>query len=477
MYLFIINFTFMVFSLLIGNNGILFLIVNNATAVANAASIADGAASSLEELGTELRACTDASTCNVYINIHTNYSFTQNPALGLARGQLQLITCPDGKAVKEDGYDSKNTKCFSASVTSANTNKVPVPNLLADDAGKVKPLTGDVLVVWYDDAQSTGTGAPIFSGVPAPFPATDAPISSVAPAPQTNPPAPTPAVATGAPILSGVPAPLPATDAPISSVAPASQTDPPAASPADGCGPNGAACGNLLQENQDTLMCSGISFTGEQTSQVQRDYNCICEKSQPFWVCTETFKTPAPAPPSAAPPSANDGCPPDDSSPEGSSCASFLGVGQLDGTCNFVRVIDGNIENLEAFKCTCTAGPAPVWECDGTFSPVSAPSLMPAGQTVPTSTMPNTSAPVAPSAPTAGPCATFAPTFPGDGTSCAGAVPVGLPNIVCTYRQEVTNSDGVETEESASCTCAKDNEIWSCDGTITPPPPTTAPVV
>merc|ERR1711865_994194 len=111
--------------------------VNANTTVSGATSIADGAASSLEELGTELRACTDASTCNVYINIHTNYSYTQNPALGLARGQLQLITCPDGKAVKKDGYDSKNTKCFSASVTSANTNKVPVPNQLADDAGKV----------------------------------------------------------------------------------------------------------------------------------------------------------------------------------------------------------------------------------------------------------------------------------------------------------------------------------------------------
>jgi len=130
--------------------------VNNATAVANATSIADGAASSVEELGSELRACTDASTCNVYINIHTNYSYTQNPALGLARGQLQLITCPDNMDGK-DGYDSTNAKCFSASVTSANTNNVPVPNLLADDAGIVTPLTGDVLVVWYDDNDSSAT--------------------------------------------------------------------------------------------------------------------------------------------------------------------------------------------------------------------------------------------------------------------------------------------------------------------------------
>ena len=138
----------------IANDGIRFLIVNANTAVSGATSIADGAASSLEELGTELRACTDASTCNVYINIHTNYSDTQNPGLGLARGQLQLVPCLD-----KDGIDPQFFKCFSASVTSANTNAVPVPNQLPENAGTlIPPLNvGDVLIVWYDP-EDTGTG-------------------------------------------------------------------------------------------------------------------------------------------------------------------------------------------------------------------------------------------------------------------------------------------------------------------------------
>lgn len=109
---------------------------NGATAVDGADTLADGAATTYDTFMEALDMCTsdDPDMCDVYFNIHTNYSFAYNEgAYGLARGQLVPTDCPSHKP---DG-----AKCWTATVTSENTNMVDgLPNMLPNDAGMVRDL-------------------------------------------------------------------------------------------------------------------------------------------------------------------------------------------------------------------------------------------------------------------------------------------------------------------------------------------------
>lgn len=124
---------------------------NNATAVAGATSLADGAVTTYDSFMDALDACTEDS-CDVYFNIHTNFSFVENPGVGLARGQLMPVDCPDGKP--------DEAKCFGViggSATSTNTNMITgLMNPLPDTAGEVTPISGNVLITYvsidHDDS-------------------------------------------------------------------------------------------------------------------------------------------------------------------------------------------------------------------------------------------------------------------------------------------------------------------------------------
>ena len=112
---------------------------NKATSVDGAKSLADGAATTYDTFMEALDECTgEADSCDVYFNIHTNYSVAYNEgAYGLARGQLVPTDCPSDKP---DG-----AKCWTATVTSDNTNMVDgIPNQLPANAGMV----GDLLVTY-----------------------------------------------------------------------------------------------------------------------------------------------------------------------------------------------------------------------------------------------------------------------------------------------------------------------------------------
>jgi hypothetical protein len=117
---------------------------NDATSVANVTTLADGAPTTYESFMTALNECTK-DNCDVYFNIHTNYSFAENAgAFGLARGQLVPVDCPSDKP--------ERAKCFGGTVTSENTNKVKgLTNQLPSDAGEVLPIAGDVLVTYIGD--------------------------------------------------------------------------------------------------------------------------------------------------------------------------------------------------------------------------------------------------------------------------------------------------------------------------------------
>ena len=99
------------------NNTTHSILGNAATAVANATSLADGAATTLDTFLDALMSCTETD-CDVYFNIHTNYSFATNTgALGLARGQLHKSACTP------EFSENVNTVCFGATVNSENHSK------------------------------------------------------------------------------------------------------------------------------------------------------------------------------------------------------------------------------------------------------------------------------------------------------------------------------------------------------------------
>jgi hypothetical protein len=107
---------------------------NKATSIASAENLADGAATTYETFMKALSECTNDS-CDVYFNIHTNYSFSENPGYGLARGQLYPNHCPD---------DVNATKCWGGVIDTEKTNMVNgLNNTLPVSAGAVTPLQGE----------------------------------------------------------------------------------------------------------------------------------------------------------------------------------------------------------------------------------------------------------------------------------------------------------------------------------------------
>jgi len=127
---------------------------NDATSVQGATTLADGAPTIFDSFREELLACT-VDECNVYFNIHTNYSFNLNAgAYGLARAQLSPVTC-DEKELKL-GFYMGTAKCFTAIATSNNTNMVTgIPNQLAPNAGYT---IGDLLVVYQGGGSDVEDG-------------------------------------------------------------------------------------------------------------------------------------------------------------------------------------------------------------------------------------------------------------------------------------------------------------------------------
>jgi len=112
----------------------------------------------VEQFLTDLMACTDTS-CNVYFNVHTSYSFYTNPgAFGVARGQLRPVTCK-GKNKK-----SKRNRCYGATVTTAHTNMVEgIPSQLVGESEVTAAVKGNILVTLRGPKKPKKTKAPTTS--------------------------------------------------------------------------------------------------------------------------------------------------------------------------------------------------------------------------------------------------------------------------------------------------------------------------
>mmetsp|Transcript_39034 Transcript_39034/g.44612 ORF Transcript_39034/g.44612 Transcript_39034/m.44612 type:complete len:628 (+) Transcript_39034:151-2034(+) len=316
---------------------------------------------------------------------------------------------------------------------------------------------------------SASTPVPV---VPAP---TTAPVVPVIVAPT---PAPTVVSVTIEPVVPATPAVPATTNAPAVVVVPGIGSTIPAGCPSSKKDAvDGASCAGTVPDDKSMIGCGYIEQSGTPPNDLtESTVMCVCDKAieSLTWAC-ETLETttPAPAPPSVAPPSSADTfCPSQENPPEdGSSCEGILPVAITEGTCTFSQSI--NDGSLETKKCTCVLD-NPVWSCVGdSFSPVQAPvSLMPAGQTLPNSSMPVPATPGPPTETTT----QCPPSFPGDGTSCAGILQGGLAQASCSFSQTVT-TNGVTVSESATCGCAVANdELWTCEGTISTAPSNAVPV-
>lgn len=111
--------------------------VNNATAIPNATTMAEGAPTTYETFMEALEECTE-DYCDAYFNWHSRYSFSMNPGFGLGRAQLVLLgNCPS------DRVTGGSAKCYGTRgpVSSANTNMVMgMNNTLPMDAGSAEVL-------------------------------------------------------------------------------------------------------------------------------------------------------------------------------------------------------------------------------------------------------------------------------------------------------------------------------------------------
>lgn len=205
---------------------------------------------------------------------------------------------------------------------------------------------------------------------------------------------------------------------------------------------------------------------------------CTCENANPIWMCTSisVTKEPSPAPPPAEAPISVAGeiCESITVLPNtGDNCTQYFVLTMNYLGCAFMQVTtDSNgVTSSSTVQCACDARNTSIantaWNCDGTFAPVSTPSLMPAGEPQPVSVMPVSVAPV--------------PTAPGvDICPPQGQVPVnkepcdgilkGLDSATCNYQQTVT-TNGVTTQYQTACECKSSELFWTCSGGIPSPAP------
>jgi len=208
------------------------------------------------------------------------------------------------------------------------------------------------------------------------------------------------------PVVTAVPAPAPA-DMPILG----GVTTPPVSMEMGGTGcpaglsdfEDGSSCDGLVPDDKASKGCGYEEIVGSPPISSEK-IACECVKANPVWACRSLGLTPIAAP---------NECPPQDSPPaNGDSCAGLLVMENSAQTCMFSRRFSTSSE-LETFNCECSnaaGSTVDLWSCDGSFMPVVAPSLMPAGQIQPSTTIPVPAAPTATTATTPTECG----TFPGD---------------------------------------------------------------
>jgi len=299
--------------------------------------------------------------------------------------------------------------------------------------------------------------------IPAPITPPVSPPTEPPVAPPTEPPVTPP---TEPPVTLPVADPVPQpVSPPVSGIPEFCQALP-------GVPQNGTSCEGVLPDDLSGGGCGGEIIFLDDNGTPERVVTaaCICQKSNPVWMCTEMVETRAPAPPVAEPtPIAPDLCANIPVPSTGDACSQHFVLTQNYLQCTFMQTTraDGQVISSDQVVCDCDtrelSDPASVtWICDGTLPPIPPPSLMP----VPVVTLAPVIAPIAP-VPT-GPIAPICPPQnqpPDDMTSCEGVLPAQLDSATCNYQQTI-NANGVISTYQKACSCRASTGLWSCSGGI-----------
>jgi len=236
-----------------------------------------------------------------------------------------------------------------------------------------------------------------------------------------------------------------------------------------GNGSDAATCGNLPEgsampkdgdnclpamiEGSATIGCEGESYSGSTKTAA----TCTCEPSlKTTWTCKTTDSEVVVA-----------DCPaPDDPKATGDSCAGLLTEPNAQQKCMWSQKVSTE-SAVSSFWCTCanTGANADKWVCDGTLPPIVDPTMMDANTQQDVTTTSTTPA----SGTGSGSMATCPQNKPDDSSTCAGFLQGDLPTASCMFSQTITTSGAANTE-TVTCTCAKTDESWRCDGTFSPAP-------
>jgi len=215
---------------------------------------------------------------------------------------------------------------------------------------------------------------------------------------------------------------------------------------------DGQECQDVMPEGKSMIGCAGESISGTTKTAA----SCECEPSKATtWTCTTSesqIKQKA--------------CPAqDDPKASGDSCEGLLSEANAQQRCMWTRATSMDTA-VEEFWCTCanTGDSANTWVCDGTFAPAAAPTSTMMDATTPQEivTTPVDTPPAAGN----GTMSECPDTVVENGSSCDGFLQGSLSEASCAFSQTSQANNDAPVTETATCTCAATDLLWSCEGPL-----------
>jgi len=215
---------------------------------------------------------------------------------------------------------------------------------------------------------------------------------------------------------------------------------------------DGEECQDVMPEGKSMIGCAGESISGT----TKTTASCECEPSKSTtWTCATSDST-----------IEQKACPAqDDPKASGDSCEGLLSEANAQQRCMWTRATSMDTP-VEEFWCTCanTGDDANTWVCDGTFAPASTEDtgMMDASTTQEVVTTPVDTPPAAGT----GTMSECPDTVVENGSSCDGFLQGGLAEASCAFSQTSQANNDAPVTETATCTCAATDLMWSCEGPL-----------
>jgi len=216
---------------------------------------------------------------------------------------------------------------------------------------------------------------------------------------------------------------------------------------------DGAECQDAMPEGKSMIGCAGESISGTTKTAA----SCECEPSKSTtWTCSisdSEIVEPKPCPAE------------DDPKATGESCEGLLGEPNAQQRCMWTRETSMDA-TVEEFWCTCanTGEDANTWVCDGTFAPAAAPTSTMMDATTPQEIV--TTEVDTPAGNGTGTMSECPDTVVENGSSCDGFLQGTLSEASCSFSQTSQANNDAPVTETATCTCAATDLLWSCEGPL-----------